>query len=379
MAKLTKRADGRYCVKYHGKCFYGKTQKEANEKKKEFIELEAQGIKAEISDVTFATYANGWLEVYKADTETKTYNQYATYIQQMIDAFGADMKIRQITSTDVKRAYNALEGKSASHITKWTATCKAVFKAAVQDGAILRNPAEMVRKPKGEEGTHRCLLPWEQKIVRDMAHNHDFGLAAMVMLYAGLRRGEVLYLDVDRDVDFKSMTITVRGAVSFGEGNQPTVTDGKTDNAQRTVPLMPILADALRGHHGLLCTDKEGNVMSQSAFKRKWDSYITACETRLNGYSFGFHGKLKEHKELIHAGLPLPDYKHFDVRCHDFRHSFCTMCYEANIPVKTLQHWMGHADAQMIMKIYAHLSEAKESADALRLADRVSASVADAL
>lgn len=35
------------------------------------------------------------------------------------------------------------------------------------------------------------------------------------------------------------------------------------------------------------------------------------------------------------------------IRCHDFRVSFCTMCYEAGIPIKTLQSWMGHADAKM--------------------------------
>lgn len=43
------------------------------------------------------------------------------------------------------------------------------------------------------------------------------------MLFTGLRRGEMLYLDVDRDVNFEEKTITVRGAVSFSNGNQPEV------------------------------------------------------------------------------------------------------------------------------------------------------------
>lgn len=77
---------------------------------------------------------------------------------------------------------------------------------------------------------------------------HDFGLCAMTMLYAGLRRGEALYINVDRDVDFEKMTITVRGAVSFAEGNQPQEPEGKTEAALRTIPLVPPLANALRGH-----------------------------------------------------------------------------------------------------------------------------------
>ncbi len=43
----------------------------------------------------------------------------------------------------------------------------------------------------------------------------------MVMLYAGLRRGEAMYVDVDRDCDFVMHTLTVRGALSFTDGNAP--------------------------------------------------------------------------------------------------------------------------------------------------------------
>ncbi|MBR2661941.1 MAG: tyrosine-type recombinase/integrase [Clostridia bacterium] len=55
------------------------------------------------------------------------------------------------------------------------------------------------------------------------------------------------------------------------------------------------------------------------------------------------------------------------IRCHDFRVTFCTMCYEAGVPVKTLQAWMGHADATMIMSVYAKLTAEKEQYDASKL------------
>lgn len=43
------------------------------------------------------------------------------------------------------------------------------------------------------------------------------------------------------------------------------------------------------------------------------------------------------------------------------------MCYEAGVPVKTLQAWMGHADATMIMSVYAKLTAEKEQYDASKL------------
>ena len=49
------------------------------------------------------------------------------------------------------------------------------------------------------------------------------------------------------------------------------------------------------------------------------------------------------------------------------------MCYEAGIPVKTLQAWMGHADATMIMQIYAKLTADKEQIDASKLDNFIAA------
>ena len=120
----------------------------------------------------------------------------------------------------------------------------------------------MAQPLKGQSGSHRALKMWERKLIETTYTEHDFGPAAMVMLYAVLRRGEVLYLDVDRDVDFQKKTLTVRGAVSFCKGNRGVVTEGKTANAQRTIPMADSLAEALRCRHGLLLTKEDGGMMS---------------------------------------------------------------------------------------------------------------------
>lgn len=39
---------------------------------------------------------------------------------------------------------------------------------------------------------------------------------------------------------------------------------------------------------------------------------------------------------------------------HTFRHTFATRCYEANVPIKSLQKMLGHASIQMTMDLYAH-------------------------
>ena len=47
--------------------------------------------------------------------------------------------------------------------------------------------------------------------------------------------------------------------------------------------------------------------------------------------------------------------------------TFCTTCYNADIPPKTTQIWMGHADTKLVMDVYTKLTVEKEQADALRL------------
>ena len=73
------------------------------------------------------------------------------------------------------------------------------------------------------------------------------------------------------------------------------------------------------------------------SFTRKYESYLAFLEKKLNGGPVRWYGKTKEHKALLAEGKPLPPWQDIRIRCHDFRVTFCTMCYEAGVPVKTLQ------------------------------------------
>ena len=167
-------------------------------------------------------------------------------------------------------------------------------------------------------------------------------------------------------MDFEKKTIAVRGAVSFSEGNRPKLTKGKTASAIRTVPLLPPLEEALKGRHGLVCHKENGGIMSQSAFACKYESYITFLETKLNGIHKRWYGKTNEQKQLLAEGK-LPPWKEINIRCHDFRVEFCTRAYYAQVPLKTLQSWMGHADADMILAIYTKLDKEQERTDAAKM------------
>lgn len=365
--QLVQRSDGRFKVNYKDKQFYGRTKREAMRKRDEYITLERNGLDFSACDTPFTVYGLRWLEAYRVDCGDHQQQQYANMIKYAGEKLN-DKPMRRITVTDIQRVVNTLSVYSVSYVNKFMTTMRGIFKTAFAEGAILRNPMDLVKRPKCKktEG-HRVLEDWERDLVCSTYREHDFGLAAMVMLYAGLRRGEALFLDVDRDVDFEKNLLTVNGAVTFASGNQPAASDGKTENAKRTVPLVKPLADALRDHHGLLCTKEVGTLMSQTAFERKYASYLCFLEAKINGCPKRWYGRTKAHREMLARGEKLPPWRDVTIRCHDFRVDFCTRCYYAGIPMKTLQYWMGHASMQMIMEVYTKLSDAEEEKDAVKL------------
>lgn len=87
------------------------------------------------------------------------------------------------------------------------------------------------------------------------------GLFAMVMLYAGLRRGEALALDIDKDVDFENGVIHVRHSLR-AEHSSCVIVQPKTKEGIRDVPLFLPLRKALTGKHGNIFTPKDGKKMS---------------------------------------------------------------------------------------------------------------------
>ena len=153
-------------------------------------------------------------------------------------------------------------------------------------------------------------------------------------VYAGLRRGEVLALSMD-DIDLRADVIHVTKAVRF-DGNQPVLSDPKTEAGRRDVPILSALRPFLVDHVGLIAPSASGSIMSESAFDRAFQSYLSALSAA--------------------AGHPVR------IRCHDFRHTYCTMLVDAGVPLKQAMAWLGHADEKMILRIYDHVRASRTSA-----------------
>lgn len=366
---LKKRKDGYYRAWACGRQLYGRTQKEAIGKAEDYkARMMLTGAKG-AGQVLFLPYADSRIDAYYARANEASRKMYHRMVR-FADSHLIHHCVAEIGADELQILCDSLSVYSASYVRKFMNLMRNIFRSAQANGLRLTNPMEAVRSPEGLPTVgHRVLKEEERELIRSTWREHDFDPAAMVMLYAGLRRGEVLYLDIDRDVNFFQRTITVRGSVSFseGNGNQPTISSGKTKAAQRTIPLAAPLAEVLLGRHGLLLCKRDGSMMSQSAFERKFASYICFLETRLNGYEKRQYGKTNEHLARLEAGMPLPEWRQVTFRCHDLRKDFCTRGKENGISQKAMQTWMGHAGPEMINRVYWSLTEEQSGKDAERL------------
>ena len=204
----------------------------------------------------------------------------------------------------------------------------------------------------------RALTPEEQRWIRETPHRAQ--TAAMIMMYAGLRRGELLPL-LWSDIDFERKTISVNKAVAFVKGKPQVKNCGKTDAALRTVFVPDILIDYLKQVKRktlLVCPSTKGTIITEIGWKRLWESYLKELNFKYG--DFGSYVNLEVKSKYQPGGLPMviPN-----ITAHWLRHTFITNMFFAGINLMTAKEQAGHADIRTTSEIYTHLNEEYKERD----------------
>ena len=369
--KLKKRPDGRYACRYHNQWFYAYTPEDCLQQRDDFKAAEKRG---RVAAYFVAGYAEAWLARSRPDIAPSTLQGLRTHLANLTEAIGG-LPVHDVKPSDIKGVFTTkYKGLSNSYIKAAKQLYCALFDSAVADGLILSNPArDRTAKPhKGTVGGHRSITEQERQWILTLCTDHRTHPAAMAMLYAGIRPQEAKALDIDRDVDFVRETVTVRQTAHTDPENGQKYAftgKGKTERANRTIPLLPPLKSALEGRTGRLITSAHGEPVTKTTWRVAWRSYVAHMEAAINGVDRRWYGRTKEHKAILAAGGSLPPWVSFTVTPYDLRHSFATMCRSMRPPIElhTVIRWMGHADARMILQVYDSVTDSREAQEAERL------------
>jgi integrase len=165
---------------------------------------------------------------------------------------------------------------------------------------------------------------------------------------SGLRRGEIAGLRWS-DIDFDAGTISIeRSRVQAGAGNV-VENDPKTLSSCRTLPLDDGLAAVLRRASARYAEERLSLGVAHAdsgyvAVNEIGEPYTPDTLTRM------------WHRLAQSAGVR-------PIRLHDARHSCGTALHLRGVPLAVIAKWLGHADASVTARIYAHSQD-----DALRSA-----------
>jgi integrase len=204
---------------------------------------------------------------------------------------------------------------------------------AVKWEYVTRNVAALVDAPRVEKYQATALT--EQQIISLFESVRGHRLEALYWLaLLGMRKGELLALEW-RSVDLASGTLKI--------------TEGKTANSRRTLPLSPSLVAVLQKHW----EQQQGERKQKGVdWKEHGLVFPSAVGTPLSPRNLTTTYK----RALKRAGIPQ------SVRFHDLRHTAATLLLKQNAP-KVVQMLLGHAQSSTTMEVYAHVAlEQKEEA-----------------
>jgi len=317
---------------------------EARAERARVIARKASGERVVQARITFASYAEQWLDGLTLRPGTIAVYRNA-YKQQLEPAFGTK-RLAEITPGDVARLVANMTRKNYSPYTirGTLSPLGRIFNSGVRDGLIASNPVRALDKserPPASNGERRSLDEKELKRLLDQAGKKWKPLLAVGAL-AGLRIGEALGLQW-RDVDFDAGLIHV--SRTLGRDGQPG--EPKTDRAKRSVGLAPELAALLKEHR------------IASPYKAP-TSFVFA----------GPDGKGRDHRSTARVVQRIAEAAKLEaVTFHTLRHCFASLLITgSNLNVETVSRQLGHADSAITLKVYSHEFGKGNSAEQVRVA-----------
>lgn len=387
------RSDGRIAVQvYIGrvdgkrryKTVYGKTQKEADRKADEIRAKLRKGLKLPPKDNTFGYWARIFLSQKKNSVSHGQYIAYSSACDHLNHYFEKDT-IDRIQPAEIQYVINQLYQKNPNTgrpsakrtLSGILHTASQIFDIAIDNRVLEYNPCRSIEIPKdAPQEKRRALTAEEQQWI--VVTPHRAQCAAMIMMYAGLRRGELIPLTWN-DIDLKNKTISVNKSAENINGKFVVKTDTKTTAGRRVINIPTVLVDYLKSQSKektslLVCPAASGEMMTHSAWRRMWSSYVTELNIKYGNFTpkqleaMGVKEGERPQKRNPHKiPMAIPP-----ITPHWLRHTFASLLYMAGVDVLTAKDQLGHADISTTLSIYTHLDSIYKTKSMAKLDDYLS-------
>lgn len=268
---------------------------------------------------------------------------YESISKQLLLYFGEDCLVSDINRAKIADFFNyCLEKKyKKSFINLKFGILKRVLVLAEEYGVIDKVPNLRFKMPMETEMTQKvkAFSENEVRLLLNSCKNQVLRNYLQIAFFTGCRTGEILALKWS-DVDFKAGKISINKTINYYDITLP-----KTRSSIRDIDILPLVKEALK-------RQKQLSGKNEYIFCSK-DNYIR------------FHDKLQKEWKLLLQNVGL-EYR----TLYHTRHTFASimLSHSENL-LWVSKRMLGHTNANMTLKIYAHYVETQRQEHGMFLKD----------
>lgn len=338
------------------KYFYGKTRPEVAKKLTKALNDLENGVLNIGKDLTFGQWLDVWFKDYaKPNVRAITWSKYEMLIKLHIKPDLEKIQLSKLKPNNIQQLYNnklkkgrvdKKGGLSRRSVELIHVIIHSSLKQAIKENLIIRNVSDSTKLPSKVKKEVKILSQEDQdKFIAELL-KEKLGMAFLLDIFTGLRRGELLGLKWE-DVDFNEKQITIKRSLQRvkkdGGGTELKFEELKTDKSYRTIPIPQVIFDDLIKYQEKQQYEKE---IAKKVYENKYNLiFCSSVGTPIEPRNFNrLFDKILKNAKINHINL------------HALRHTYATRLFEMNEHPKTVQELLGHAKVGTTIDTYTHVA-----------------------
>jgi integrase len=310
--------------------------------------------------ITFKVFTNDWIEEISRSKKDSTVRTRKFGLKVLLTCFAFE-QMTNINRKSYEKALNDLldQGYADNTITIVHSTARLIFKAAMQDDVIKKNPLQYATVPRIEktveelEDEEEIVKYLEKddlstflKLARTRGLENDY-LVFLILAYTGLRIGELCALKW-RDIDFENKTLSVTKTL-YNPTNKVGVyklLPPKTKESKRIMDVDDLVITELKKH---LTKQKELIMKKRNIYH---DKDFIIVHKKNHGYPEPIHTFNNRMNRLLKIAK-----LNMDLTPHSLRHTHTSLMAEAGATLPEIMARLGHKDDEVTKTVYLHVTK----------------------
>lgn len=358
---ITQRKTGIYELRYINKL--GKRISVTSKDLKTLMEKYSKQLVKEEKEYTKSPYTldewfDEWLNIYKSSTKEATQLIYKRVYNQFLKEKIGSKNLSEITNKDIQSILNENSSYSYEVKNKIRILVTDMYNKAFVNDYISNVPTRGLRVSGNKKRKPILTLTQEQqKLFFDYAKGTFHYNLYVVAINTGLRLGELVCL-TEKDLDFDNKLIHVKKTLKYDESLSSShkhffISTPKTESSYRDVPMTSFCEEALKKQ----LVQKQVVTRKAPVHKKVNKEFEDLIFTTRHNTPINAEDINSDIRKIINdincIQNELEELPKFSM--HTFRHTFATRCFEANIPLKTIQAYLGHANLSMTSDLYTSI------------------------